>query len=435
VRIVFSMLLSALALAITAGAPQAERAARGELTILISLDGFRADYLDRGLTPTLSSLAADGVRSAMAPAFPSITFPNHVTLLTGLFPDHHGVVANTFEDRDLGKVWRLNNRQSATDPDLWRGPVPLWATAEAQGQRAGAAFWPIVGVDAAGKPPGLLLPLDPGTPALDEADKVLSWLDLPSAQRPRLILLYFGRVDGVGHQFGPDSPQMDAVLTETDAAIGRLVDGLKARGLFQRTNMIVVADHGMTGISKDRVVELDSLVDLKRVRILATGAVVGVEPRPGFAPQVEAALLGRHGRMVCWRKGETPARFHYGASKRIPPIVCLADVGWEIVTKGTASFWPGDYRGDHGFDPDAPDMAALFIAHGPAFRRGVAWPKFSNVDVYPLTAAIAGLQPEPNDGVLADVIGMTVSPGRRSHPPQHKVDTARLKPEHGSGAG
>jgi predicted AlkP superfamily pyrophosphatase or phosphodiesterase len=412
VRSALSLLVTAIAWGLvgtSAGAHEPAHAKRAALTILISLDGFRSEYLDRGETPTLQSLAKEGVRSSMEPAFPSLTFPNHTTLLTGLYPDHHGVVANTFEDATLGKSWRLNNRESATDPDLWRVAAPLWATAVAQGVRSGAIFWPIVGVDKAGKAPALLQPLDAKAPAASELATLFSWLDQPETRRPRLIFLYFGRVDGVGHQFGPVSPQMDAVLAETDAAIGQLMDGLRSRRLAQSTNIIVVADHGMTGISKDRLVELDTIVPLSQVRIVTMGALAGVAPRPGFETAVDEALLGRHGHMQCWLKNEVPAQFHYGANPRVPPIVCLADLGWEIVTKGAAPFWPGSYRGDHGFDPREPDMAAMFVAHGPAFRRGVVWPRFPSVDVYALTAAVAGVRAEPSDGRLSDVAGMTTS--------------------------
>jgi predicted AlkP superfamily pyrophosphatase or phosphodiesterase len=380
-------------------------AAPDDITILISIDGFRADYLDRGITPVMTGLARNGVRSAMEPSFPSVTFPNHFTLITGLYPDHHGIVDNHFEDKALGRVW---DPRDPFDPVWWKGVTPLWATAEAQGVRSASMFWPATGADAQGRQPALAVSFTPDVPMDQESAQVLAWLDLPAAQRPHFILLYFFYVDHVGHDAGPDGPATETAIGQADAALGKLVDGLKQRNLFDRTNIIVVADHGMAAISRNQVTELDDLVNIDHVHVITEGALAGLEPKPGFAPEVEKALLGRHNHMSCWKKARLPRRFHYGSNPRIPPILCLADEGWEVQTK--ASGRPGDEHGNHGFDPANPSMAAVFVAHGPAFRRGITWPKFSNVDVYALLARVMGVKPLPSDGRLADVKGMLTSP-------------------------
>ncbi len=414
-------ILALAASLLLAGAAAAKAPASDQITILISIDGFRADYLDRGLTPTLSALARDGVRGALEPSFPSVTFPNHYTLVTGLYPDHHGIVDNHFEDHALGRVWDLGDLKGALDPVWWKAATPLWVTARAQGVRSASMFWPSLGFDRDGHPPALSVDFDPKLPMQKEPDQVLAWLDLPAAERPRFVMLYFFYVDHFGHQAGPDGKPTQAAMADADAAIGRLVAGLKTRGLFDRTNLVVVADHGMAEVSKDRVIELDPLVDLDHLRVVTSGALAGLDPRPGFGSEVDKALLGRHGHMRCWRKGDLPARFHYGRNPRVPPILCLADVGWEIVTRASEASWPADNHGDHGFDPADPSMAAVFVAHGPAFRHGVVWPKVPNVDVYPLLARILAIRPRPNDGHMKDVQGMLAS----SPPPRRGRDRGR----------
>jgi predicted AlkP superfamily pyrophosphatase or phosphodiesterase len=282
--------------------------------------------------------------------------------------------------------------------------VAIWATAMAQGVTPAVEFWPSWGAGPSGRLPALYDTYDPKRSMEAEVTKVLSWLDLPADQRPRLVLGYFYPVDHAGHEFGPDSPEVNRTIGEADAAIGKLVEGLKARGLYDDTNIIIVADHGMTATSEERTIRLDDIVDLADVRVITWGPLAGLEPTPGQGALAAKALLGRRGHMTCWRKEAMPVRFHYGANPRIPPILCLADVGWTIGTK--AELARGVQRGSHGYDPDAPEMAAVFVAHGPNFRRAVVWPKFNNVDVYPMLAAIVGVRPRPNDGRPSEVVGL-----------------------------
>ena len=206
-------------------------------------------------------------------------------------------------------------------------------------------------------------------------------------------------VDFMGHVFGPDSQKVDTAIGEADAAIGQLVQGLKARGLYDKVNLVIVSDHGMTAIAANRVIYLDDLIDLKYATVPAFGAMAGVNPAPGHERQIEAALLAPHDHMQCWLKTGVPARLHYGANRRVPAIVCLGQVGWSVVTRTQSSLYPY-LLGNHGYDPVEPTMAAIFLAHGPAFRAGAVVPAFDNVDVYPLLARLMGLHPLANDGSL-----------------------------------
>ena len=126
--------LAAAFLALTLGAcaavgPPQLRGSAPPLTVLISIDGFRADYLDRGVTPVLSALAAGGVRADMRPSFPSKTFPNHYALVTGLRPDRNGIVDNNMYDVAITPQKFTMSAAVASDPRWWNEAEPIWVIA------------------------------------------------------------------------------------------------------------------------------------------------------------------------------------------------------------------------------------------------------------------------------------------------------------------
>lgn len=366
--------------------------------ILVSIDGFRPDYLKRGLTPRLAALAEQGVQAPLRPSFPTLTFPNHYTLVTGLYPDHHGIVHNRIEDADDGSRFVYKDATTTADPRWWGGE-PIWVGAERHGLRTATLFWPGSDAPIAGLRPSYWKPFDRNLLPQDRVDTLLGWLDLPEQQRPRFLTLYFEQVDRAGHDFGPESREVDEQLAIVDAALGRLFDGLAARELTASTNLVVVSDHGQVASSRERVIEMDGLVDLDRVRPVNFGVVAGFAPLPGQDDYARSRLLRPHAHMHCWRKQHIPQRLHYGSHPRIPPIVCLAAEGWIISNREWLANNGDDIaRGEHGYDNALPSMRALFIAAGPAFRRGARAAEFNNVDVYPLLAHLLGIPAAPNDG-------------------------------------
>lgn len=366
--------------------------------LLISIDGLRADYLQRGLTPNLSRVASEGVRAEwMNPSYPSLTFPNHYAIVTGLRPDHHGIVHNSMSDAELG-TFKLSDREAVGDARWWSGE-PIWIGAMKSGQRAATLFWPGSEAPIGGMHPTYWKAYDEKVSYDARVDQVLDWLSEPAATRPRVVTLYFDHVDHEGHDHGPDSPEVRDALAETDRAVGRLLDGLASRGLGDRVNLIVVSDHGMATVAPDHAIAIEDMVSVEEAKVVSVGQVIGIAPNPGFEAQAERKLLGAHPQYDCWRKGELPARWHYGTHPRVPPIVCQMHEGWDALPRNqVAKRHAGGTRGSHGYDPALPSMHAIFIAHGPAFRRGVVLPAFDNVDVYPLLARLAGVKPAPNDG-------------------------------------
>lgn len=384
--------------AVTAPAPYAAATEqRVPVTILVSIDGFRADYLARGLTPRLAALAKAGATGPMLPSFPSKTFPNHWTLVTGLVPDHHGIVANRMEDTARpGETFTM----MTDDPFWWSTAEPIWVIAERAGIRTGTMFWPGSNVAWGGvltKGVNHDLPVGGARPSdwqqFNQAltggqrvEAVLDWMRRPAAIRPRFVTLYFDPVDTAGHDGGPDSPQVNAALAQVDSWMGQLVDGLATLG--QPANLVVVADHGMAATSSERTIALDRIVDAADGRALETGPYASFYPMPGHEAALARALLKPHPHMTCWRKADVPTRFRYGTNQRVPPFLCLAEVGWQ--TAKTAPIAP-QAGGNHGWDNQAPEMRALFIASGPSFRAGRTLAPFPNTDIAPLLRDLIGL--------------------------------------------
>lgn len=404
-KILFRLLLCTWA-AFSAGCatrPPAAAATTGRPAplLLISIDAYRYDYLERGLSPTLAMLANDGVRAAsMQPSFPSLTFPNHYTIVTGLRPDHHGIVNNTMFDPVLGKF-----DKAIGDGRWWAEGTPIWETADQHGLRTATMYWPGTAADIHGHHPDYWKPFDDKVTANQRVDQVLAWLDLPAAERPTFFTLYFDAVDHAGHNYGPDTPQVNDALRETDAAIARLVQGLRQRGLFDKINLIVLSDHGMASVPEQNSVMIDRLIPQDSVQTVSTGILAGFNPKDGSAKAaadfaaIERQLEQPQQHMRCWDKTRVPARFVYGSHPRVPRLLCLADVGWRITTTDYAASHKGDVSlGEHGYDNADPLMQALFVAHGPAFRVGAKVPAFPNVDVYPLMTHLLGLPAAANDG-------------------------------------
>jgi predicted AlkP superfamily pyrophosphatase or phosphodiesterase len=395
-----AFLLLVLLAAVLAGCATLPPPQERPLVVLISIDGFRPDYLGRGVTPTLSRLAADGASGVMRPAFPTKTFPNHYTLVTGLPPDRHGIVENTMEDHDIpGVTFRMSNREAVQDGRWWDGAEPVWIAAERAGIVTAPVFWPGSEASIRGVRPRHWRPFDQSVPSNARVDHLLALLDLPRAERPGFATLYLDVVDTAGHDHGPDAAAVNPALTEADAAVGRLLAGLRARG--RRANLVVVSDHGMAPVSAQRRLFIEDIAPAGSYRVLSGGAFMTLYPAPGRGAELERAVVGNRPHLECWRRSEIPARYRYGRHRRVAPIFCLPETGWTITRR---DFRPAKPElGNHGFDPFSPEMAAIFIGHGPAFVPGSRAADFDNVDIYPLLVRLLRVRPQANDGDLNEL--------------------------------
>lgn len=369
--------------------------------LLISIDGLRWDYLHLHDAPTLSRLAAAGTHvERLIPAFPTKTFPNHYTLVTGLYPARHGIIANNMYDPHLDASFSLRNRDAVTD-SVWWGGEPLWVTAEKQGLTTATYFWPGSEAPIQGVRPTYWFEYDGDVPGPERVQQVLDWLDRPPAERPAFITLYFSRVDSRGHAFGPEAPETAQALREVDGFIEQLVAGLAERGLYDKANLIITSDHGMSPTATERAIVLDDYIDLDDVRLIDYNPVVMMEPKPGVDARAVIDALNRAPHLTAYHRDDVPARLHFRDHHRIPTIIGLADNTWSITTRSTLERNPERLNGGaHGYDPRHRTMHTLLIGHGPGFRSGATIDSLASVHLYEVMAHMLGLEPAPNDGTL-----------------------------------
>ena len=367
--------------------------------LLISIDGFRWDYINRPGAVNLRALAAHGVRAErMTPSFPSLTFPNHYTIATGLYPDHHGIVSNAILDPAIGK-FGIGDNPAVREPRWWGGE-PIWVTAEHQHERAAPLSWPGAEAPIGGAHATWWKRYDQNQPIAEKAPEVLALLALPRDSAPRLITQYFPQVDHEGHFFGPESAEVNAAIARVDSAVGAIIDGVARLGLSSRWNIIVLADHGMTALSPARMIYLDDYVSLDSMDVVEFGPTTSIAPKAGHERYVYDRLKSASPHLAVYHLSELPARFHYGTNRRIPAVVALAEEGWLVTTRARERTQTNPHLGTHGFDNQLLSMGALFIASGPAFKSGVVVPPFQNIHVYDLMAHVLALRPAPNDGSL-----------------------------------
>lgn len=378
--------------------PVADRPA--PLLLLVSMDGFRWDYCDlyADETPTLRRLRDTGATSrGLIPVFPSNTFPNHYSVVTGLYPSHHGIINNQFFDTSLGRFFRAGAGGNVTESEWWLGE-PIWVTAEKFGAPAAVSFWPGSEAEIKGTRPSFWRTYNPRTTFEERFLEFRRWLSLPAPDRPRVIAFYLEEANSVGHRFGPESPELAQAIRILDAQLGELLAAIAAAQL--EVNVVIVADHGMTPISRDRVVYLDDYLSLEAVQIDFDGPVAGLRPLRGHSDEILASFDSlQHAR--AYRVDELPTHFRVDpANPRNPPIWIVPDEGWEIYTRPRIAAWGSLFnKGDHGYDPALRSMHGIFIAHGPSIRNlRDPLDAFENVHVYNLLCALAGLSPAPNDG-------------------------------------
>jgi predicted AlkP superfamily pyrophosphatase or phosphodiesterase len=385
--------------------------------VLVSLDGFRADYLDRTDVPNLRNVMQQGTRAAaLLPVFPSLTFPNHYSLVTGLYADRHGIVSNGFYDPERKQTYALGNRETVTDGTWYRGE-PIWVTAETQGMVASCFFWP--GSEAAirGVRPTDSRDYDAAIPVDERIRTVIAWLQRPPERRPHLITLYFSEVDSSSHAVPLGTPAVDAAIRSVDGAIGALLAGLDALPIRDRVYLLITSDHGMVETTSKQSVRLDTLVRMDDIEIAFGGPVANVHVRtPSRAREVRDAINAKlqHGR--AYLRSDVPAHHRYRDDPRIGDVVVIMEESWMLAVPPRATAKPSTAKprerwGAHGWDPSFPSMHAIFVARGPRIPPGSTIPALRTIDVYPLMTTLLGLRaPRGIDGRLPESMRGWVEP-------------------------
>ena len=405
-------------------------------TILISLDGFRADFLDRRLTPTLNSFIREGVSPKyMLPSFPSVTFPNHFTLVTGLYPESHGVVGNTFWDSELADEFYYTNKSNSMQPKWWLAD-PIWQTAEEQGVETAIHMWPGSEAHIGDIEPMFVDKYNGSEVYPAKVRRILEFLDKPGPQddsheasvenkeknprpdppdaRPQLIAAYVPNVDADGHKFGPNSTEIRRTIMGVDGMLESILEGLEHRNLTKIVNVIVVSDHGMATTSTDRLVQLEDLVDVDAIEHIDGWPHYGLRPKndediPELYQHLSEEAANREGFDVYLRDENMPARYHFTQSHRIAPLWLMPWTGWAIVTRDEMDVEVARKNGDtyhprgiHGYDHEHPLMRAMFVARGPSFPHaaGSRVDVFQNTEVYNIVCDSVGIDPKPNNGTL-----------------------------------
>ena len=369
--------------------------------ILISADGFRSDYFEKYNPKNLVKYAQNGVSAkAMIPSFPSITFPNHWSLITGLYPSHHGLIDNYFYDYKKEKFYAMSNKENAEDGS-WYGGIPLWSLVEKQGMLSASMMWVGSASDAGGMRPSYYYHYHEKFSPNEKADKVINWLKLPEANRPHFISLYFPEVDEAGHHFGPDSPETEKAVHLLDEAFGNLVRKVNDLGL-KNVNFIFVSDHGMIKIDAEKhLVIPEMLFDKNRFDFYNAQTLVRIvvknpeevkkayrELKQNRTSDYDVYLDERFPRKLNFAQRDD----HYN---RIGQILLVPKPSKVFVEKGKKIS-----TGKHGYNPyKVPEMKAVFFASGPAFKRNQRIGEFRNVNIYPIVTGVLGLKiSTPIDG-------------------------------------
>lgn len=369
------------------------------IVILISLDGFRWDYLQKFKPPHLSKLAVEGVEAErLISAFPSLTFPNHYTIATGLWPEHHGIIANSFYDDGFKTNFNIFNSPAPRESRWWGGE-PIWVTALKQGRIANCMFWPGSDAPIQDVRPNQWRSFDYKVTLHERVQTVLDWLGQPVGKRPDFISLYFHETDSAAHHYGIDSAENTQAVFDVDKAVGQLVEGIHRLKLDALVNLVIVSDHGMAEVSATRIVALSRLFDLKQVQVDFSGAVAGLRPLDGDVDSLFKKISAQENHFRVYRRENMPTRFHFRENGRIPPVVLVAHEGWYIRKQPLDEVAAQKFeKATHGFDPELSSMGATFIANGPAFRRHTKIAAVENIHIYNLLCATLGLRPAPNDG-------------------------------------
>ncbi len=373
---------------------------------MVSLDGFRHDYVKKFNPPHLSKLIKEGASAqSVIPVYPSKTFPNHYSIVTGMYANKHGLIDNPFYDTEIEAVYSSSNREVSLDPK-WYGGTPLWQLAQGQGLKTASFFWVGSELPIKGQYPTYHKKYDPAIPNQERIDQTVAWLSLPEAERPRLITLYFSLVDDAGHRYGPDSPEVKQAVLQADSLVGKLQNALKNIAL--PITLLIVSDHGMEQINpvQEYFVNLEKIADLRDTTINFFSNAVHTQFYFKDKTKIDKAyqdLKKNEKNYTVFLRKDIPKHWHYNLPTRTGDMLVVAKPPYLIGgNHAEKKMYKEQTRGQHGYDPYTyKNMHAIFYAWGAHIKPNFALPTFEIVHIYPLVAHLLGLDiPKDIDGKL-----------------------------------
>ena len=401
--ILLSLILFLFSCAADNKSKKVEKTESPPYVVMLSMDGFRWDYPEKVNTPNLDNIEKIGVRAnASIPCFPTKTFPNHYSMATGLYPENHGIILNSFYAPDIDKYYWISNIEAVTNSEFYFGE-PIWVTAEKQGVKSASYFW--VGSEASHDSifPSYHYAYNGKVPFEERIDGVIEWLSLPENKRPHLIMWYIQEPDSKGHDFGPDHQEMNAMIEYLDSLVGVFNKKISELPISDQINVIITSDHGMGNISEERTIYLLDLIEKNWCEhIDGANPIYTIEAKNEYYDTIFHVLSNTQ-HISTWKKEEVPERLHFGSSIRIKDFVIVADSSWSLLRSPKKRAYTG---GTHGYDNKNKDMHAIFYAYGPAFKIGYKHHSINNIDIYPLICEILGIEPAVVDGKLENAIEM-----------------------------
>jgi predicted AlkP superfamily pyrophosphatase or phosphodiesterase len=372
--------------------------------ILVSFDGFRWDYASKELTPNLNLIEEKGVKAlSLKPSFPSNTFPNHISIVTGLYPQNHSIISNSFYDKYFEEHYSIGDTAAVRNPKWYKGEM-IWETARRQGLITASYFWPGSEMNLEYRRPNYFENYDHNRDYFVRVNGVLDWLKLPIDKRPRFITLYFDLTDTYGHKFGPLSEETNKAVHHLDSVLGFLISGLKQLNLTDSVNLIIVSDHGMTNVNSKKVINIEEIIGSEKIKIFGKGSSMHLFGNKEDLEEAYLKLVKNQNNYRVYRRAEIPEYFNFRHNSLIGDIFILADMGWSLTTNKDIKKDDEYSGGNHGFDNNHIDMHGIFYATGPSFKKGYKFGTFENVHIYPLICKLLNIIPNQSiDGNIKEI--------------------------------
>jgi predicted AlkP superfamily pyrophosphatase or phosphodiesterase len=370
--------------------------------ILISFDGYRWDYVNRGITPNVNSLIGDGAKAvSFKPVFPTKTFPSHISIVTGMYPENHGIIFNEFNDKFHNSNYNTRDSVQLRNSRWYKGEA-FWETARRQGIITASYFWPSSDLDLDDRNPEYYYHYVHKRPYEDRIKGVLEWLQYPYDKRPHFITMYFDLTDGVGHRYGPNSPEINMAISSLDSTLGNLLSGLEEIQMRDSVNIILVSDHGMTEVHFEKIINVEEILDGYQFVHSNSGPVMMISADGGDIEKIYSLLEKNENHYKVYLKNDIPPYYHFSKSPMISEILLVAEMGWAVITNKNLKWMkPEKYNGNHGYNNHHLDMHGVFIAAGPQFKNNYKTGTINSLDVYPLLCKIFNIIPNNNiDGKL-----------------------------------